>query len=218
MGEIVLDLSNVPLKPVGKKEISQLEMALIIGTLYRPEVLELIKDPVERATWIDSLAVAAAAFARHKSGLTTTQIAEELGRSEMTIRGHLNQKTKAGKLIAETFEKLKKGELKLVIPFIKAPTALDEELRSLRGLVERLKEENRKLEEELKVLREESEKIKQTLRDKEANLDRLRSELENAIREKNEVIKKYISILEELKKIKQLIVESLSLLDKLFGS
>jgi hypothetical protein len=62
---VEIDLSNVPLKPVGKKEISQLEMALIIGTLYRPEVLELIRDPVERSTWIDSLAVAAGSLARH---------------------------------------------------------------------------------------------------------------------------------------------------------
>lgn len=53
--EVVIDLSNVPLKPLGKREIQQLEIALIIGTLYRPEVLELIRDPAERATWMDSV-------------------------------------------------------------------------------------------------------------------------------------------------------------------
>ena len=37
--EEVVDLSNVPLKPLGKREIQQLEIALITGTLYRPEVL-----------------------------------------------------------------------------------------------------------------------------------------------------------------------------------
>jgi predicted transcriptional regulator len=46
--EIVIDFSNIPLKPLGKSEIQKLEMALIIGTLYRPEVLELIRDPTER--------------------------------------------------------------------------------------------------------------------------------------------------------------------------
>jgi len=149
--ELVIDFSNIPLKPLGKSEIQRLEMALIIGTLYRPEVLELIRDPAERATWMDSLAIAAAAFARYKAGMSVSQIAEELGRSEATIRNHLSEKTKAGKLVSETYEKLRRSELKLVIPFIKAPVAPpSEEVKVLREEVEKLKESKKALEEKLK--------------------------------------------------------------------
>jgi probable regulatory domain-containing protein len=109
--ELVIDFSNISLKLLGKSEIQRLGMALIIGTLYRPEVLELIRDPTERATWMDSLAIAAAASARYKAGMSVSQIAEELGRSEATIKNHLSEKTKAGKLVSETYEKLKRSEL-----------------------------------------------------------------------------------------------------------
>jgi probable regulatory domain-containing protein len=156
--ELVIDFSNIPLKPLGKSEIQRLEMVLIIGTLYRPEVLELIRDPTERATWMDSLAIAAAAFARYKAGMSVPQIAEELGRSEATIRNHLSEKTKAGKLVSETYEKLRRSELKLVIPFIKAPVAPpSEEVKVLREEVEKLKESKKALEEKLKQIQQELE-------------------------------------------------------------
>jgi len=70
---------------------------------------------------MDSLAVVA--FARYKASIPVTQIADELGRSEHSIRNHINEKTKAGKPVAETYEKLRRGELKLVVPFIRAPIA-----------------------------------------------------------------------------------------------
>jgi probable regulatory domain-containing protein len=156
--ELIIDFSNIPLKPLGKSEIQRLEMALIIGTLYRSEVLELIRDPTERATWMDSLAIAAAAFARYKAGMSVSQIAEELGRSEATIRNHLSEKTKAGKLVSETYEKLRRSELKLVIPFIKAPVAPpSEEVKVLREEVEKLKESKKVLEEKLKQIQQELE-------------------------------------------------------------
>jgi Predicted transcriptional regulators len=189
--EIYIDLTNVPLKPIGKKEISQLEIALIIGTLYRPEVLELIRDPVERSTWIDSLAVAAAAFARYKAGLTTSEIAEELGRSETTIRSHLNQKTKAGKLIAETYDKIKKGELKLVVPFIKAPVArAEDELKALNTEIGRLREQIRALEHQVNELKQENTKLRTLLSEKDNELENIRKELENLIKEREELVKK----------------------------
>ncbi len=179
--EVVIDLSNIPLKPMGKKQIQQLEMGLIIATLYSPEVLELIKDPVERATWVDSLAVAAAALAREKAGYTVPQIAEEVGRSETTIRAHLTGKTKAGKLVRETYEKLKSGQLKIVVPFVKAKEAMvatpqdiekqiaeikkryEDEINMLKNKIEELKKENnelkRKLEENEKLVTEIKEKL-----------------------------------------------------------
>jgi hypothetical protein len=187
--EIVIDLTNVPLKPIGKSEIQQLEMALIVGTLYRPEILELLRDPTERSTWIDSLAVAAAAFARYKAGLPVSVIAEELGRTEATIRNHITGKTKAGKLVIETYEKMVKGELKLVAPFIKAPVAPPtEEIKILRQEVEKLKEERKNLEERVKNLEKELEA-------KSRELETLRSE----VKAKGEELEKLKTKLEEIK-------------------
>ncbi|MEM0003980.1 MAG: transcriptional regulator [Desulfurococcaceae archaeon] len=217
--EIYIDLTNVPLKPIGKKEISQLEIALIIGTLYRPEVLELIRDPVERSTWIDSLAVAAAALARYKAGLTTSEIAEELGRSETTIRSHLNQKTKAGKLIAETYDKIKKGELKLVVPFIKAPVAgTEEELKALNAEIAKLREQIRALEQQVNELNQENTKLRTLLSEKDNELESIRRERENLIKEREELVKKKDMILEEIKKIKQTLLDTVASLDKLTTS
>ncbi|MEM0368279.1 MAG: transcriptional regulator [Desulfurococcaceae archaeon] len=194
-------------------------MALVIGTLYRPEVLELIKDPVERSTWIDSLAVAAAAFARYKAGLTTSEIAEELGRSETTIRSHLTQKTKAGKLIAETYEKIKKGELKLLVPFIKAPiTGVEGELETLRKELEKLRVHARTLEQQLEDLKQENEKLKALLKEKEVELENSEKEKESLVKERDELAKKINSIFEEIKRIKQVISDTLTALDRLTTS
>jgi len=201
MDEVVIDLSNIPVKPLGKKEISQLEMALIIGTLYRPEILELIRDPIERSTWVDSLAVAAGAYARMKAGMPVSQIAEELGRSEQTIRSHLNLKTKAGKLVHETYEKLKKGELKLLVPFIKAPVAgseervkvLEDELNKYREKVKELEsrvntlvEAVNRYEQENKELREKIEKLNHEINEKENYINTLKTlliDIETKIRD-----------------------------------
>ncbi len=158
--KIELDLTNVPIRPTSKKEIQQLETALIIGTLYRPEVVELIRDPLERATWVDSLAVAAAALAREKAGYTISQIAEEVGRSEAMIRAHLQGKTKAGKLVRETYELLARGKLKLVVPFTGVHLTIEE--------YERLKvaeEEVKKLREKIKELEKENAELKKKLQE-----------------------------------------------------
>jgi Predicted transcriptional regulators len=97
--KIDIDFKSIPLNPLGKNDIKKLETFLIIGTLYRPEILELIKDPNERSTWIDSLAIAAAAYARYKAGMPISLIADELGRSEETIRNHISGKTKGSSLV-----------------------------------------------------------------------------------------------------------------------
>lgn len=99
--------------PIGKEDIHKLETALLIGTLFRPEVMEEIRNSSERLTWVDSLAVAAGAFARSKAGMTVPEIAEELGRTEATIREHLKGESKAGKLVIKTYELLKEGTLKI---------------------------------------------------------------------------------------------------------
>ncbi|MEM4869796.1 MAG: transcriptional regulator [Desulfurococcaceae archaeon] len=245
--EVYIDLSNVPLKPMGKKEITQLEMALIIGVLYSPEVLELIKDPIERLTWIDSLAVAAAAFARHKAGMPTTQIAEEIGRSETTVRSHLAQKTKAGKLVAETYEKLKRGELRLVVPFIRAPVAgAEEQMEALRREVEALREQVKALEQQVENLKRENEELKAKLSSRDAEVENLRTQLatkeseienlrsrlssveseleslrrerEEITRDKNMLAEKLNNVIEEVKKARQLLSEVTRVLDQLAPS
>jgi len=179
--EIIIDLSKIPLKPLGKKDIQMLEMGLIIATLYSPEILELIRDPVERATWVDSLAVAAAALAREKAGYTVSQIAEEVGRSETSIRAHLAGKTKAGKLVRETYEKLKKGELRIVVPFIKFKeqmTVLPEVVKEVEESVKRkYEEEINTLKSRVEVLEKENSELKKRIEDSEKLLAEIREKL-----------------------------------------
>ncbi len=171
-GTIEIDLSHVPVRPTTKKEIMELETALIIGTIYRPEVIQLILDPKERATWVDSLAVAAGALAREKAGYTIRQIAEELGRSESTIRNHLKGKTKAGKLVRETYEMLVRGELKLVIP-IKGVVIPEEKIAELENRIKELEKENEELREKLSqsANKEEVEKLRQRIEELQKELE-----------------------------------------------
>jgi probable regulatory domain-containing protein len=142
---------EIPLNPIGKKDIHKLETILLIATLLRPEVLDMIRSSSERITWIDSLAVAAAALAREKAGMTITQIAEELGRTEQTIRKHLKEESKAGQLVKETYEMIKylvkegrTNDIFSILPFEK-------------------KDENEKIKKELKEtlrkIKEEIDKI-----------------------------------------------------------
>ncbi len=201
--QVTIDLSNVPLRPTSKREIQQLETALIIGTIYRPEVLDLIRDPLERATWVDSLAVAAAALAREKAGYTVSQIAEELGRSETSIRAHLHGKTKAGKLVRETYDLLARGQLRLVVPFVSGTEAIKpEELRELLKAREKLKE----VEERLRILEEENRRLKEQLEKCteaggiEKRLDELKKLVDELERE-NEELRRRVEELEELETV-----------------
>ena len=89
---------KITLNPIGREEIHRLEVALLLETLLRTEVIQLLKDPSGRLTWVDSLAVAAGAIARERAKMTVSQIAEELGRTEATIRNHLAGKTKPANL------------------------------------------------------------------------------------------------------------------------
>jgi len=169
--KITVDLSKVPVSPVSKKDIQRLEMALIIGTLYSPEVLELIRDPIERATWVDSLAVAAAALARSKAGYSIGQIADEVGRSETSIRAHLTGKTKAGQLVLKTYEKLVRGELKVVVPFAARAIAVPEDIERR---VKELEEERKKLLNKVKQLEEELKSTKRELEEKSKVIEEIK--------------------------------------------
>lgn len=150
---------EIPLTPMGRDEIHKLETALLIGTLLNPEVIELLKNPEERLTWVDSLAVAAAALARERAHMTVSQIAEELGRSEATIRNHLTKKTKAGQLVWQTYEKFVKEGVKLDVESL---------LKLERPDVSRLRAENeelkRKLDEAQSVISELSQRVEELTR------------------------------------------------------
>jgi len=130
---------EIPLKPTTREEISKLESSLLVGTLLKEDILQKIRESADKLTWIDSLAVAAGALAREKAGMPVTQIAEELGRTEQTIRNHLHEKTEAGKLVRETYEYfVKGGEIKFEIG----------------AEANKLREENQKLKNILKQIAE----------------------------------------------------------------
>ena len=184
-------MSEVPLKPMGKSDIRKLELALIFGTLFRPDVVERIRNAEDRLTWLDSLVVAAAALARERAGYSVRQVAEEVGRTEATIRNHLQGKTEAGKLVKETYEMLVKAGGKLEI---KPP----QELASL-GLAatEQVKEAVRKeMEKKLRKLEEEKRRVEERLKELEA----VKAELEAKLKELEGRAKKAE---EELTKIKE---------------
>ncbi|MGC9012479.1 transcriptional regulator [Thermogladius sp.] len=196
LSEFVIDFSDVPLNPFGTRDEQKLEAALIVGTLYSPEVVELLKDPVERTTWIDSLAVAAAAYAKYKAGKPISKIAEEVGRSEHTIRAHIQGKTKAGKLIISTYEKLKAGTLRVVVPFVSGAPQVEAKTSELERKVQELARERDALLAKVSEL--------------EREVENLRKQLE-ACREESGKLSRVVdavkSRLQALEEIKQLISE-----------
>ncbi len=144
---------EISLTPIGREAIHKLESALLAGTLLRPEVLSLLKESSERLTWVDSLAVAAAALARERAKMPISQIAEELGRTESTIRNHLAGKTKAGQLIKDTYEKFaSKGVEIPSLSFI-------DELESLKKQLEEERNQKLNLEKKLSVIKEKLQSI-----------------------------------------------------------
>jgi probable regulatory domain-containing protein len=188
--ELAIDLSDIPLTPFGARDEQKLEAALIVGTLYSPEVVELLKDPVERTTWLESLAVAAASYAKYKAGKPVSKIAEEVGRSEHTIRAHIQGKTKAGRLVISTYEKLKSGTLRLVVPF-----SGEIQLTSVREGFEKEKE----------ALMRKATELENRVSELQGEVERLRKELD-ACRESNnkltrliELARSRLQLLEELK-------------------
>ncbi len=180
---------EIPLRPVGRQDIHKLETALLIATLLRPDVIEEIKKAEERLTWVDSLAVAAAALARLKAGMNVSQIAEELGRSEGTVRNHLQAKTKAGKLIQETYQRFLREGVRIEIPEAVAKLAPPE--------VEKYKREVEELSEKLKKLEEEKKSLEEKVKNLEEQINNLRSENEKL----KEEASKYKEKIERIKEI-----------------
>jgi probable regulatory domain-containing protein len=199
--KIDIDHKSIPLNPLGKNDIKKLETFLLIGTLYRPEVLELIKDPNERSTWIDSLAIAAAAYARYKAGMPISLIADELGRSEESIRNHISGKTKAGSLIIETYEKIKSGQLNLTLSF----NSSNKELDDLKNQIKNLKEEIEKLKMERDELKNVINNKEETIKSLQIEIGKIKSDLDKISREKEEIINKYKLLQNRLLEIKRML-------------
>jgi len=143
-------MSEISLSPIGKEQIHKLETILLVNSILRPEVLEELKDPEGRITWVDSLAVAAAALARERAKMTVSQIAEELGRTEATIRNHLQGKTRAGQIVRETYERIAREGADIILPSMLS----SEEITRLKDELEREK----KLRREMQSFLEEAHK------------------------------------------------------------
>lgn len=156
---------EIPLKPASRSEIHRLEAALIIATLLREDVLQRIRESTERLTWIDSLAVAAGAFARARAGMTASQIAEDLGRSEATVRRHLSGRTEAAKLIEETYRKFLAEGVRIELPAAvrgeepQRARELESRVRELEERVRALEEENRELRSKVEAARKLAEEL-----------------------------------------------------------
>ncbi len=150
---------EIPLKPIGKEEIHKLEYSLLISSLVEiltdPKFLEQLKDPRDRLTWIDSIATAAAALARDKAGMTLSDIADDIGRTEATIKKHLKGETEAGKIVLEAYKKLEKGELDTTLSVLLGLKRADY-LEEVKAKIDRIIDS---LKETISTLKEISEKL-----------------------------------------------------------
>ncbi|MEM3807848.1 MAG: transcriptional regulator [Nitrososphaerota archaeon] len=172
---------EISLTPIGREQIHKLESALLIASIFSPSVLSELQNPTERLTWIDSLAVAAAAVAREKAKMSVSQIAEELGRTEATIRNHLQGKTRAGQIVRETYSRFLKEGVKIPISpelfKIKQSYLMEEktmEIESLKLEIESLK----------KQIQENQIKIKEY----EELINRLRTNIERLVETINQCL------------------------------
>ncbi|MCR6669456.1 MAG: regulator [archaeon YNP-LCB-003-016] len=142
---------SITLSPIGREDIKNLETALLIETLFRKDVLEALKDPSQRITWLTSLGIAAGALAREKAKMTTKQIAEELGITEATVRSHLTGKTKAGQLVRETYEKfIKEGVTMKSIEILLSKDEITNKISELEKTIEEMKKKIEELKSLLK--------------------------------------------------------------------
>lgn len=178
---------EIPLVPVGREQIHRLESALLIATIFSPTVLKELENPTERLTWIDSLAVAAAALAREKAKMSIPQIAEELGRSEATIRNHLQGKTKAGQLVRETYERF-------VREGVKIPSAIELFKERYAELVEERPEEVERLRSELEAVKSRLEEYRARMGEYESKI----KDYERRISEAKSIIGNVIEALNKL--------------------
>jgi predicted transcriptional regulator len=92
--------------------------------------------------------------------MPVSQIAEGLGRTEATVRSHLSGRTKAGKLVRETYERFVGEGVKIEVPeifrSIQQTLAEDQRVQELEELRRRVKG----LEEKVGALSSEVERFR----------------------------------------------------------
>ncbi|MFP3258034.1 MAG: regulator [Caldivirga sp.] len=142
---------EIPLKPLGKEDIRKLESALLTMVLFSRETFEELQNPHGRLTWVDSLYTAAAALARSKAGMSLSQIADEIGVTEATLRRHLRGETKAGQLVLKAYERLSKEGFKVELP-IAASAMQSEELTRLREKLSKVRDLLKQAMDELSAI------------------------------------------------------------------
>jgi hypothetical protein len=142
---------EIPLKPLGKEDIRKLESALLTMVLFSRETFEELQNPHGRLTWVDSLYTAAAALARSKAGMSLSQIADEIGVTEATLRRHLRGETKAGQLVLKAYERLSKEGFKVELP-IAISAMQSEELTRLREKLSKVRDLLKQAMDELSAI------------------------------------------------------------------
>jgi len=92
--------------------------------------------------------------------MPVSSIADEIGRTEATIRRHLSGKTEAGQLVRETYEKFVREGVKIELPselvkgtdVEKLKAELEAERRKAAELSEKLDKVREKIKEVLDIL------------------------------------------------------------------
>jgi probable regulatory domain-containing protein len=156
--------SSIPLRPIGREEIRKLEVALLLGTLFREDVLEMLKSMEGRLTWVNSLAFAAAAVAREAAKMSVREIADDIGIAEASIRQHLQGKSKAGKLVKETYERFVKEGASINLPFASIKDDVKEKEKVTKEkidlIINKYEDSIKRLNEDLETLRSLMDELK----------------------------------------------------------
>jgi predicted transcriptional regulator len=133
------------------------------------------------------------------------QIAEELGRTETTIRAHLSGKTKAGKLVAETYDKLKAGELQLSFPFISGLKIGEERVKELEAQLEEARSKNAMLEYQLEEARKRIAELESLINEKEKLISELSEQNKTLLSENQDLKYKLESLTRLIGDLKRLL-------------
>jgi predicted transcriptional regulator len=96
--------------------------------------------------------------------MTAEQIAEDLGRSEATIRRHLTGKTEAAKLVEETYRRFASEGVKIELPaLVRGSDELFRKVSELEAKLKEAEERARALEEKLVKARSLAEELVKAL-------------------------------------------------------
>lgn len=158
MVEVLLNL-------IGREEIYRFESIFLFVMFFRFEVIEFIKDLVERFIWVDSLVVVVGVIVREKVGMIVSEIVEEFGRMEQIIRKYFKGEIKVGQFVREIYEFIKQGKfdefVKNVEVLVKGGQfVVMEEYEKFKKEKEEFEVKVREFEERVKIFEEENYQFK----------------------------------------------------------